>query len=169
MRVTNVVFQASWKTPLDLAVLATRVVGARYDPRKFSGLIWKDVDIGGSCLVFSNGTLICSGAKSLDHGREVLAKYTDTMQRHGWDVTLNDIKLLTMSACHKLSGPIDLTLIPAIGGTYEPELFNGAMLKREGIHYTLFATGSVIIMGMKPQLEDDVYAMLLELELSVKS
>ena len=162
------VIQASWSRHLNLAQLHLQLNGARYDPRKFTGLIWKDPDVGGNCLVFGNGKVICSGSHSILDAHEMLRRYTELLKQFERGVHLVDVKLVTMSACHRLSGPVDLRLIVTLlGGMYEPELFNGAMLKRNRTNYTIFATGNVVIMGVKD--EEDIYPILLELELCVKS
>lgn len=169
MRVTNVVLQAEWQIQLNLKVLSSQLRGARYNPKKFSGLIWKDKEIGGCCLVFNNGKIICNGAPSEREGYDMLKKYTSQLMFWQGPISLNNVRLVTISACHKLSGPVDLRLIyTLLGGSYEPEIFNGAMLKRDGVHYTIFATGNIVITGLK-EIGDNVYATLLELELCVKS
>jgi transcription initiation factor TFIID TATA-box-binding protein len=168
MRVTNVVCQARWSTDVDLVKLSSQIQNAKYEPGRFSGIIWQQRCIGGNCLVFGNGKVICNGAKSIEDAHAMLEKYTSVLQTVMPEAVLTEVRMVTQSACHKLSGPVDFTMIcHLLGGTYEPELFNAAMLKRDGVHYSIFGSGSVVITGLKD--EDLVYPVLLELELCVKS
>jgi transcription initiation factor TFIID TATA-box-binding protein len=168
MRVTNVVCQARWSTAIDLTKLASQIESAKYDPGRFSGVIWKQRDIGGNCLVFANGKVICAGAKSIEHGLNMLGEYTHLLQTVVPEAVLKEFRMVTQSACHKLSGPVDFGMLCSLlGANYEPELFNAAMLRREGVHYSIFQSGSVVITGMKD--DELIYPVLLELELCVKS
>ena len=52
---------------------------------------------------------------------------------------------------------------------YEPELFPAIMFNREGVHFTLHLSGSLIITGIKRQkdIDDIIYPVLVELSLGV--
>ena len=55
MRITNVVVQGDLGCRIDLKHLVLKLSNVRYDPNRFSGIIWHHRKIGGSCLVFSSG------------------------------------------------------------------------------------------------------------------
>ena len=50
---------------------------------------------------------------------------------------------------------------------YEPELFPALMFKRNGIHFSCFRTGKVIITGIRNimELENIAFATIIELKL----
>lgn len=81
------------------------------------------------------------------------------------------IKLVTASGVYQLNtgGTVDyLKLVRALPGfSYEPEYFHAPILKRQGISFTVFASGKVIITGVKSEslLYDVVLPTLLEMEL----
>ena len=73
-----------------------------------------------------------------------------------------------MSAVQQLSGRIRYTdIVEGMGAQYEPELFHAAKLDRQGVHFTVFSTGKVSIMGIKDEncIDNIVYPTLVELDL----
>jgi TATA-box binding protein (TBP) (component of TFIID and TFIIIB) len=67
---------------------------------------------------------------------------------------------------YKLSGRINL-----YDFNYEPEICNSAKLKRKNITFLIFATGKVIVTGIKSMkcIYNIVYPVIMELELCVKN
>jgi TATA-box binding protein (TBP) (component of TFIID and TFIIIB) len=61
MRITNVVVQGELGCRIYLKQLVLKLFNVRYDPNRFSGIIWQHRTIGGNCLVFSSGKLNCNG------------------------------------------------------------------------------------------------------------
>ena len=73
-----------------------------------------------------------------------------------------------MSAVYTLQGRIKPeNLVEYLGAVYEPELFLAARIRRDGMHYTCFSSGKIIITGVKTlqSLDEDVLPTLLELQL----
>jgi transcription initiation factor TFIID TATA-box-binding protein len=169
MRLTNVVCTADLGCSIDLRELTLQIANARYDPSKFSGLIWQHRRIGGNCLLFSNGKINCNGkCDSFKDGRERLRKYARLVQKLGWNVRLQNLTCATASAVHELSSTIKLESIPIGSGfSYEPELFPAIMARRDGVHFTCHFSGKIIITGIKRPRDicEIVYPMLLELEM----
>ena len=167
MHLTNVVVQGQLNISLDLNLLANTLINVRYDPSKFSGLIWQHRRIGGNCLVFSNGTLNCNGkCSSFDEGIKRLRRYARLLQKMGHCRSLRKIKVITASTTHQLENIVRPENIPD-SYRYEPELFPALMFKREGVHFTLHLSGSLIITGIKRQrdFDDVIYPVLVELSL----
>ena len=167
MHLTNVVVQGQLNVSLDLNLLANTLTNVRYDPSTFSGLIWQHRRIGGNCLVFSNGVLNCNGkCSSFDEGIKRLRRYARLLQKLGHCRCLNKIKVITASATHRLENVVRPENIP-VRYRYEPELFPALMFRREGVHFTLHLSGSLIITGIKRQKDIDnvIYPVLVELSL----
>jgi TATA-box binding protein (TBP) (component of TFIID and TFIIIB) len=169
MIITNVVCSANLSCSIDLRHLCHCIANARYDPKRFPGLIWQHKTIGGNCLVFSNGVINCNGkAPSITEGRQRLRQYARRIQRLGFTVRLKEIKLITISASHTLSTALNLQLLAKERHVvYEPELFPSLNFKREGVHFCCFHSGKVVITGVinLSQIDDVVYPVLIELEL----
>ena len=169
MQLTNVVCSASLNCPVDLRALCLALTNVRYDPARFPGLIWQHRTIGGNCLVFSNGKLHCSGrATRFREGIQRLRRYARVLQNLGIPIMLTDAKVMTASAFHILSAPLNWTLfINEKQLVYEPELFPTVNFSQEGVTFSCFSNGKVIITGIKTETDIDevVYPTLIELEL----
>ncbi len=63
-RVENIVASANLDVELDLFNIAMEVDNVEYEPEQFPGAIMRLKDIGTTLLLFKNGKVICSGAKS---------------------------------------------------------------------------------------------------------
>jgi len=165
VQITNVVVQADLHVSVDLKHLANNARDIRYDPKLFSGAIWHHRKIGGCCLVFYNGKLNCNGNKNITEAKKRIRQYARLIQKLGYVVKLYKIEVVTMTAVHKLSSPLDVpTVLSTLNGaSYEPELHNAIMLKRGRIHYNCFQSGKVVITGLHNV--QTIYATLLELEL----
>ncbi len=169
MRITNVVYMADLKCQFDLTDLTGRLTNVRYQPSRFPGIVWQDRHIGGNCLIFSNGKINCNGkATSFEAGKLRLRRYARHLQKLGYNVRLTDVKLITASAFHKLSGPLHLIrMATEREAIYEPELFPALVLKKGGVTFSCFHTGKTIITGFKTRrsVRDVIYPTIIELEL----
>lgn len=152
--------------PIDLLQLAYRLRNVRYDPKSFSGVIWQHRSIGGNCLLFSNGKINCNGkCSSFREGRHRLRRYARCLQKMGYPVYLSNVRLVTASAVHQLSGAIEPRQLPK-DFTFEPELFPAVMFRRHGMHFTCHLNGKMLITGIKRHSNlDDIMSVVLELEL----
>ena len=63
-KVENIVASANLQAELDLFNIAMEVDNVEYEPEQFPGAIMRLKDIGTTLLLFKNGKVICSGAKS---------------------------------------------------------------------------------------------------------
>lgn len=108
MRLTNVVYQGEMNCVLNLNFLTQQLINVRYNPRSFPGVIYQNRKIGGNCLIFSNGKINCNGpCESFSQGLKRLRKYARVIQKLGYDVRLQNVRLVTASACHKISGKVN--------------------------------------------------------------
>ncbi len=63
-RVENIVASANLNVELDLFSIAMEVDNVEYEPEQFPGAIMRLKELGTTLLLFKNGKVICSGAKS---------------------------------------------------------------------------------------------------------
>ncbi|MEM0475425.1 MAG: hypothetical protein QW343_01395 [Candidatus Norongarragalinales archaeon] len=63
-KVENIVASANLNVELDLFNIAMKVDNVEYEPEQFPGAIMRLKDMGTTLLLFKNGKVICSGAKS---------------------------------------------------------------------------------------------------------
>ncbi|MEK6843302.1 MAG: hypothetical protein AABY04_02340 [Candidatus Micrarchaeota archaeon] len=63
-KVENIVASANLEVELDLFNIAMEVDNVEYEPEQFPGAIMRLKEIGTTLLLFKNGKVICSGAKS---------------------------------------------------------------------------------------------------------
>ena len=167
--ITNVVCTSTLNCDIDLRTLVGKTTNIIYDPAKYSGASWKHPKIGGHCNVYSTGKLTVNGkVQSIREAKRRLRRYARCIQKYGWNVTLSEIKIVTISASFKTCGPLNLyNIIKHYSGGYEPELFPAAMFTKDSIHFTCFHTGSVLMTGIKKenQLFDICIPILIELPL----
>ena len=173
MKITNVVYGAHLDCTVDLNALCQCLWNCRYDPKLFPGLIWQHRVIGGNCLIFANGVINCNvRASSFEEGRQRLHGYVQQFQNLGCQVRLKDVKSITASASHTLSGALDLYRLARdrtlLG---EHKLFPAVNFKIKGIDFCCFHTGKVVITGIRrrSQIDGVVYPALIELELYVRT
>ena len=106
-------------------------------------------------MVYGNGKIIHHGSKGQ------MRKYIRLIQQMGFKVSLKNIMLVTMSAVSHLKTPNFKNLVQTFGATYEPELFNGCIVKHNNMSFTIYGSGKVIITGIKSI--DDAIASLVEI------
>lgn len=63
-KVENIVASANLMVELDLFNIAMDVDNVEYEPEQFPGAIMRLKELGTTLLLFKNGKVICSGAKS---------------------------------------------------------------------------------------------------------
>ena len=169
MIITNVVYSANLRCELELKKLCYRLTNVSYNPAKFPGLVWKHKRIGGNCLVFSSWVINCNGfARDFKSGYQRLRRYARCLQKLGYPVQLTDVKRLTASAYQKLSSPLSLEKLSSEWKiTYTPEIFPALVIKKQGVTFSCFHSGTVVITGIKRQIDMDdiIFPTLIELEL----
>ena len=99
--ITNVVCHADLQCRIDLKQLDA--ANSVYNPRRFPAVIWKHKDIGGTCMVFENGKLMVNGkVSSVKAAKQRVRRYARCLQQMGWNVTLRNIEISTISASFKV-------------------------------------------------------------------
>lgn len=164
MHITNVVSTTTVNTCLDLQRIVLQNSDIVYRPQRFTAAVWRHKRINGTLLVFPNGKLIHLGRPDGEAPRVHIRRYARILQKQNHPVQLSPIRLVTMSAVHKLSGPVDPRVVAQeLNGTFEPELINTVIVKRPGYTLSIFYNGTVVITGLRDP--DLIYPAFLELEL----
>ena len=148
---TNMVCQADLKVSLNLHKIINKIRDAKYNPSRFSAISWNHKSIGASCLLFRNGKLILHGGKSIENARKCVRQYARIIQKLGYSVQTPNLKVITITMLADLGVKINLTNIVDCfdNASYEPELFNAALVKKNGVHFSVFQSGRVVICGVK--------------------
>ncbi len=79
-KVENIVASANLNVELDLFNIAMEVDNVEYEPEQFPGAIMRLKDMGTTLLLFKNGKVICSGAKSEKQIEDSLKRAADILQ-----------------------------------------------------------------------------------------
>lgn len=170
MRITNIVCTANLNCALDLAAITRKATYIVYKPKKFNGLIWRHRKIPCTCLVFASGKIVCPGIKNISDIKSNIRKYARLIQKLGYTINLQHIKLVTSSAVHDLKRPVDYCkIVKYMNGKLEPEIFHAVTIKRGKVHFIVYKSGKIIITGIKREcdLRKSVHPLLLELEFIV--
>lgn len=168
IHLTNVVVQAKLNVSIDLWKLTYQLRDVKYDPSKFSALIWHHRKIGGCCLVFNSGHIISHGATTMDMARRRVRQYARIIQKCGYAVNLKRVNLVTASAVATLGCTLDLNEVAKQQGVvWEPEIFNGLNFYKESVHFSCFTSGKCVVTGIKSikLIEAVIRPTLLELSL----
>ena len=80
-KVENIVASANLNVELDLFNIAMEVDNVEYEPEQFPGAIMRLKEIGTTLLLFKNGKVICSGAKSETQIAKSLKSAVKTLRR----------------------------------------------------------------------------------------
>lgn len=79
-RIENIVASANLNVELNLYAIAREVGNVEYEPEQFPGAILKLKDPKTSLLLFKNGKLICTGAKSEQEVDRAIKKAVDLVK-----------------------------------------------------------------------------------------
>lgn len=167
VRITNIVCSAYLGCPIDVEELAGLLDGVKYEPNRMRGLSWKPKGEKKmpTFRIYPSGKMVCFGIADIDTIQPTLEKFADFAKNLGFPrVSLSKVKIVTMSAVHDMKQKLHLSkLANSLGGSYEPELFPGLLLRAEGLHYTIHHTGKVIITGVKAlhDLDNKVWPTIL--------
>jgi transcription initiation factor TFIID TATA-box-binding protein len=164
VRLTNVVVRCNLGCMLNLKYVVSNVSNAIYNAKKYSGMIWRHRHIKSTCFVFHTGSIMCMGNNSLHGAKKDLRKYARLLNKIGYPVVLQCIRVVTKSAVATLSGKLNMTeAAEVLRGRYDPEIFIAVMLRKGNTNFTCFHSGKVIITGVKKL--KTLTEMLVDLEM----
>jgi transcription initiation factor TFIID TATA-box-binding protein len=163
VEVQNIVSSVDLGIDLDLVELESLLDNAEYNPDSFPALIVKLKEPKVSFLVFRNGKLNCTGAKSVEMARNGVDELVKNLKKVGVEVPGKPQVVVTnVVATVDLGVTLNLDEIAlnVENIEYEPEQFPGLVYRTYGsnISVLIFGTGKLVIAGMRH--ESDAVAIL---------
>jgi len=168
VEIQNIVASVDLNTDLNLAQLNTLLKEAEYNPDSFPALIVKLKNPKVSFLVFRNGKINCTGAKSAEMAEDGVKNLIELLRSKGIEIkTKPEVIVTNVVATVDLGVTLNLDEIAlnVENVEYEPEQFPGLVYKPHGsrISVLVFATGKLVIAGMKrPSDAEEVLEGLIE-------
>lgn len=158
IQVENIVARAKLSLPVDLELVSKKrtqikELTVNYEPEQFSGLVIKSPDKSFTCLLFANGKMIATGARSKREIKEGIKKLSSFLTRiTETDISMENIEVVNVVAKKRLERKIDIekTLSLSKNVQYEPEQFAGVVIRRKSSKtIILFHTGLIVSVGTK--------------------
>ncbi|MBN2331366.1 MAG: TATA-box-binding protein [Candidatus Aenigmarchaeota archaeon] len=156
IRVENVVAVALLGVDVPLDKLVSQADNANYEPEPFSGLVFRTGEKGVASLIFSSGKIVCTGAKSIEHAKEVLRTVVDKIGEIGVKVpAAYPIEIESMVASSRLDSEFSLHDVASSmeSAEYDPARFPGLIynVPDSSISMMLFADGRILCSGARSE------------------
>ncbi|TPP55180.1 TBP factor [Fasciola gigantica] len=150
----NVISTANLECQIELRKLVLHVRSAEYNPKRFPGAVVRLREPRATCLVFSNGKLVCTGARSEAEAHLASRKCARIIQKIGFLARFTNFKVQNMVGLVDLRFPIRLerlTLANEQMTQYEPEIFPGLIYRiiKPRMVLLIFVNGKIVITGAK--------------------
>jgi transcription initiation factor TFIID TATA-box-binding protein len=158
VEIENVVATADLSQHLDLDAILKVTPGARYNPQRFPGLVYKLKRPETTTLLFASGKMVCTGARSAKSAKRAIAQVVKELRGQGIIIMANpDSEIENIVASGDLHGTIDLeTVAERLFKTmYEPEQFPGLIYNMNEPKAVLlvFASGKIVCVGAKTEID----------------
>jgi len=154
VKIENVVATADLGQRLDLEAILKVTPGARYNPQRFPGLIYKVKRPEVTALLFASGKMVCTGARSTRSAKKAIVQIIKELKYQGIIIIgTPDTKIQNIVASSDLHGTIDLEIVAErlSKSMYEPEQFPGLihiMYEPKAV-FLVFASGKIVCLGTK--------------------
>ena len=160
IKIQNVVASGTLNQKVDLNAVAKSNPSVEYRPETFPGLVFRLKRPKTATLIFSNGKLVCTGAKSGRESRRAIMKVVKELKKGGIIILGKpSLKVVNIVASASLGGKVDLEkAVVTLGkAMYEPEQFPGLIYRMDEpkVVILIFASGNLVVTGAK--VEQDVY------------
>ena len=160
--VQNVVASARLKHEIDLDAIVKAFPNVEYTPEVFPGLVFKLKRPKSSILIFRNGKMVCTGAKSERDALRAVRKAVKELRKAGIVISGKpEITITNIVATIDL-GEVGIDIEKAAyefreGYMYEPDQFPGAVYRMQEpkVTFLIFSSGKLVCSGAKT--EEDVY------------
>ncbi len=167
--IENIVSTADLNYPLNLREIALKATNAEYNPKRFSAVIMKIKEPKTTALIFSNGKIVCLGAKTEEDSRKACRKFAKIIKKFGFPVVFKEFKIQNIVGSCDIKFQIALMKLyfhiikkssPRIRQiiAYEPEQFPGLIYRMidPNILLLIFASGKIVIAGGK--IREDIFS-----------
>ena len=163
--VENIVASAQISAGFNVKQLSEKILDFKYNPDEFDGVTMKLKNPDTAVLVFPNGKIVCTGAKTIDDANKAI-KVTMKKIKDAGITTRKQPKadIQNIVASINLRKEMDLSSISKglllQHVEYQPDQFPGLIYKIEeyGATLLLFSSGKLVCTGTK-KLEDVTGAM----------
>ena len=167
--IENIVSTADLNCLLNLREIALKATNAEYNPKRFSAVIMKIKEPKTTALIFSNGKIVCLGAKTEEDSRKACRKFAKIIKKFGFPVVFKEFKIQNIVGSCDIKFQIALMKLyfhiikkssPRIRQiiAYEPEQFPGLIYRMidPNILLLIFASGKIVIAGGK--IREDIFS-----------
>ncbi len=160
VEIQNVVAVAALDQKIDLPSIKKFFRNVKYKPKQFPGLVFRLKQPKTTTLIFRNGKMVCTGAKSEKMARSAVKKVVRELRKEGFIIRRNPkIELVNIVGTADVGNEVDLEAASDIldNTMYEPEQFPGAVYRMEEpkVVVLLFSSGKLVLTGGKS--EDQVH------------
>ncbi len=158
VEIQNVVATADLSQHLNLEVILQVTPGARYDPQKFPGLIYRLKKPKTTTLLFKTGKMVCTGAKSSKSAKTAIARVITDLTGNGIIIIAKPgVAIQNIVASANLHGTIDLENVAEqlYRTMYEPEQFPAVIYRMidPKVVLLIFANGKIVCTGAKKETD----------------
>jgi len=162
--IQNVVASAAFNHSVDLDAVVRAFPHVEYRPEVFPGLAFRLKRPKTCTLIFKNGKMVCTGAKSERAAGRAIRKVARELKKAGIIIIGKpEIKIQNIVASVDLGMPIDIEegiyAISCLGKQvmYEPDQFPGAIYRMETprVVFLIFSNGKLVCVGAKK--EENIY------------
>lgn len=168
-KIENIVSTAYLNCPLNLREITLKANNAEYNPKRFSAVIMKIKEPKTTALIFSNGRIVCLGAKTEEDSKKACRKFAKIIKKLGYPVVFKKFKIQNIVGSCDVKFQISLTklyfhIIKKSSHNirqvivYEPEQFPGLIYRMidPNILLLIFTSGKIILAGGK--IREDIYS-----------
>ncbi len=160
VEIQNVVAVAALGQEMDLIAIKKIFRNVKYRPKKFPGLVFRLKQPKTTTLIFRNGKMVCTGAKSEKMARSAVMKVVRELRKEDFIIRRDPkIEIVNMVGTADVGNEVDLEAASDIldNTMYEPEQFPGMIyrMKEPKVVILVFRSGKLVLTGGKT--EDQVH------------
>jgi len=156
VKIENMIYKLTFNREIDLVKFTENVKSSRieYNPKSFSGVIYRVEDPRLSMLIFDSGKVMCAGAKRREDVDRALCKLLEKFEEAKIEIkNYPEIQVQNIVASGKLEFKVNLDVLAmeCEDVEYEPEQFPAVIMRlsKPEVSVSIFSTGKVNITGAK--------------------
>lgn len=156
--ITNITASATLDEKIDLHTLAAKMVDVEYNKKKFSALVHRLRTPKATCMISSNGHIICVGINTIGNAMQALRKtkhrIARALERGHATFKLQKFKIHNIASAYRYGGRLNVHVLNRYYGdlcTYDPTVFSGLRFQGLGscgkVKAIIFPSGNIILTG----------------------